>query len=160
MPGNTIRYSYKNWEKTFNINLNSAFICSQEVAKIMIKKKILGSIINISSISGHVVMPNSTAYNVSKAALIHLTKSLALDFSDYSIKVNSISPGYTKTNMTKKSWGNKRLRNIRTNKTILKRWAEPNSYNEAISFLLKNPQSSYLTGTDIIIDGGWTIKGL
>ena len=105
-------------------------------------------------------MPNSTAYNVSKAALIHLTKSLALDFSDYSIKVNSISPGYTKTNMTKKSWGNKRLRNIRTNKTILKRWAEPNSYNEAISFLLKNPKYSYITGTDIIIDGGWTIKGL
>jgi NAD(P)-dependent dehydrogenase (short-subunit alcohol dehydrogenase family) len=105
-------------------------------------------------------MPNSAAYNASKAGLKSLTKSLALDYGRYLIRVNNLSPGYTKTSMTQKSWKNLRLRKIRTEKTILKKWANPNDYNEAILFLLDNYKSGHMTGADIVIDGGWLSKGM
>ena len=126
----------------------------------MLKNKTKGSIINIASISGKIAMPNNPAYNASKAGLLNLTKSLAVDLAKYKIRVNSISPGYTITSLNKKSWNNKSLRSIRTKKTSLKRWASPDEYNEAVLFLLDNKKSSYMTGANITIDGGWTSKGL
>lgn len=158
IPGETIKYSISNWNKTLSINLTASFIASQ-LAAVKMRKTNGGSIINIASISGKQPMPNSTAYNVSKAGIINLSKSLALDFAKYKIRVNSISPGYVKTKMTSKSWKNKKMRLIRTNKTILKKWAEPSDMNEAILFLLDNKKSSYITGSNIIIDGGWLSKG-
>jgi len=133
---------------------------SQLAARIMIKNKINGSIVNVTSISADVAMPNSVAYNASKAGLKNLTKSLALDFARYSIRVNNLSPGYTKTAMTQKSWKNLRLRKIRTDRTMLKKWANPYDYNEAVLFLLDNSKSGHMTGSDIIIDGGWLSKGI
>lgn len=159
-PGETIKYKIYNWEKTLSINLTAPFIVSQLVAKIMMRNNIAGSIINITSISADVAMPNSAAYNASKAGLKNLTKSLALDFARYSIRVNNLSPGYTKTAMTQKSWKNLTLRKIRTDKTMLKKWANPYDYNEAVLFLLDNSKSGHMTGSDIIIDGGWLSKGM
>ena len=126
----------------------------------MLKNKTKGSIINIASISGKIAMPNNPAYNASKAGLLNLTKSLAVDLAKYKIRVNSISPGYTITSLNSKSWNDKKLRSIRTKKTLLKRWASPDEYNEAVLFLLDNSRSSYMTGSNITIDGGWTSKGL
>ena len=159
-PGETLKYNLKDWYKTLSINLTAPFVVSQLTAQIMIKNKINGSIINLTSISADVAMPNSAAYNASKAGLKSLTKSLALDYGRYLIRVNNLSPGYTKTSMTQKSWKNLRSRKTRTDKTILKRWANPNDYNEAILFLLDNYKSGYMTGSDIIIDGGWLSKGM
>ena len=93
----------------------------------MLKNKTKGSIINIASISEN-VMPNNPAYNASKAGLLNLTKSLAVDLAKYKIRVNSISPGYTITSLNSKSWNDKKLRSIRTKKTLLKRWASPDEY--------------------------------
>jgi NAD(P)-dependent dehydrogenase (short-subunit alcohol dehydrogenase family) len=159
-PGETLKYKLKDWQKTLSINLTAPFVVSQLTAQIMIKNRINGSIVNVTSISADVAMPNSAAYNASKAGLKSLTKSLALDYGRYLIRVNNLSPGYTKTSMTQKSWKNLRLRKIRTDKTILKRWASPDDYNEAILFLLDNCKSGYMTGADIIIDGGWLSKGM
>jgi NAD(P)-dependent dehydrogenase (short-subunit alcohol dehydrogenase family) len=159
-PGETLSYKLKDWQKTLGVNLTAPFLVSQLTAKIMIKNKIQGSIVNITSISAEVAMPNSAAYNASKAGLKSLTKSLALDFGQYLIRVNNLSPGYTKTKMTQKSWTDLKLRKVRTEKTILKKWAKPNDYNEAILFLLDNSRSGYMTGADIIMDGGWLSKGL
>ena len=122
-------------------------------------KKTRGSIINFTSISSELAMPENPAYNSSKAGLKHLTKSLAVDFAKYGIRVNNISPGYTKTQMTKKSWKNLSLRKKRSSRNLMNRWANPNEYNQAVLFLLDNDKSSYITGQDLIIDGGWTIKG-
>ena len=80
------------------------------ISNIMIKQRTKGSIINITSISSEVAMPDNPAYNSSKAGLKHLTKSLAVDLSKYNIRVNNISPGYTKSSMNKKSWNNLALR--------------------------------------------------
>ena len=150
----------KNWNLTLSINLTAPFYISQIISKIMLKNKTRGSIINIASISGKIAMPNNPAYNVSKAGLLGLTKSLAVDLAKYKIRVNSISPGYTITPLNSKSWKDKKLRSLRTNKTSLQRWASPEEYNEAVLFLLDDSKSSYMTGSNITIDGGWTSKGL
>ena len=142
------------------MNLTSAFLISQKIVKIMRKSNISGSIINITSISANLAIPDSSAYNVSKAGLKQLTKSLALDFAKYKVRVNCLSPGYTKSKMTRKSWKNKNLRRKRDNRMILNRWAKANDYNQAILFMLENSQSSYMTGAEILIDGGWSAKGL
>ena len=160
IPGKSIDYNLNDWVKTLNVNLTSAFLISQKVAKIIRKSNINGSIINITSISANLAIPDSSAYNVSKAGLKQLTKSLALDFAKYKIRVNCLSPGYTKSKMTKKSWKSKKLRKKRDNRMILNRWAEANEYNQAILFMLENSQSGYMTGSEILIDGGWSAKGL
>lgn len=159
-PKNTLNYDINNWNKTIETNLTGPFFLCKEVSKLMIKKKIKGSIINFTSISSELAMPNNPAYNASKAGLKHLTKSIASDLSKYSIRANNISPGYTKTSMNKKSWKKISLRKKRAERNLMNRWADPSEYNEAALFLLDNQKSSYVTGSDIIIDGGWTVKGL
>ncbi len=156
----SIKYKIKDWNKTLSINLTAPFYISQIISRFMLKNKTKGSIINIASISGKIAMPNNPAYNASKAGLLNLTKSLAVDLAKYKIRVNSISPGYTITSLNSKSWNDKKLRSIRTKKTLLKRWASPDEYNEAALFLLDNSRSSYMTGSNITIDGGWTSKGI
>lgn len=157
---NSLNYNLKDWNKTIATNLTAPFFLSQEVAKCMIKNKTKGSIINFTSISSELAMPDNPAYNSSKAGLKHLTKSLAVDLSKFGIRINNISPGYTRTQMTKKSWKNLFLRKKRSSRTLMNRWANSYEYNEAVFFLLDNKKSSYITGQDFIIDGGWTIKGL
>lgn len=157
---NSTKYKYSDWQKTLSVNLTAPFFLSQMISNIMIKQRTKGSIINITSISSEVAMPDNPAYNSSKAGLKHLTKSLAVDLSKYNIRVNNISPGYTKSSMNKKSWNNLALRKKRSKRNLLNRWADTNEYNEAVLFLIDNNKSSYMTGSDLIIDGGWTIKGL
>ena len=147
--------------KIMNTNVDAVFrMCRSAITPM--KKQNDGVILNIGSISGLVsnIPQPQVAYNASKAGLLNLTKSLAVDLAKYKIRVNSISPGYTITSLNKKSWNNKSLRSIRTKKTSLKRWASPDEYNEAVLFLLDNKKSSYMTGANITIDGGWTSKGL
>ncbi len=157
---NSTKYKYSDWQKTLSVNLTAPFFLSQMIANIMIRHRTKGSIVNITSISSEVAMPDNPAYNSSKAALKHLTKSLAVDLSKHHIRVNNISPGYTKSSMNRKSWNNLALRKKRSQRNLMNRWADTNEYNEAVLFLIDNNKSSYMTGSDLIIDGGWTIKGL
>ena len=109
--------------------------------------------------NAELAFPNNPAYQAFKGGLKQLTKSLALDFSEYNIRVNSIGPGYFRTDMTEKSWKNLRKRKERTNRTILKRWGVSDDLTGVVIFLASNA-SSYITGQDIYVDGGWLIKGL
>ena len=154
------KYKLSDWNLTLAVNLTAPFLFSQIVAKIMIKNNTPGSLVNIASISSDLAMPDNPAYNSSKAGLIQLTRSLAVDLAKYNIRANSISPGYTKTPLTIKSWNNKKLRLQRTKKTLLGKWASPDQYNEAVLFLIDKKKSSYMTGSNITIDGGWSAKGL
>ena len=124
-----------------------------------IKKKKNTSIINICSINAHQAFPNNPGYVASKGGILSLTRSLALDFSKYKIRVNSISPGYIKTNMTKKSFTSKKKFLERKNRTMTNRWGNPDDLFGIVEYLISK-KSSYTTGQDFIIDGGWTSKGL
>jgi len=158
LPQSSLDYSEKLWERTYNINVKAPFFLSQECAKIMKLKK-SGIIINITSINAEFAFPDNPAYQASKAGLKQLTKSLALDLAKFGIRVNNVGPGYFHTAMTKKSWNDIKRRKMITSNTILGRWGEPKDLEGIIIFLSSNA-SSYITGQDIYIDGGWSIKGI
>ena len=157
-PGNSKNYSLKNWERTLKVNLTAPFVLSQIVGKNMIKNKIKGSIVNITSIGAELAFPDNPAYQASKAGLKHLTKALAYDFSKYNIRVNSLAPGYTVTPMNRKSFKNKILKKKRSNQSMLNRWGFPFEIAETAMFLISE-KSSFTTGQNFIVDGGWTSKG-
>ena len=148
----------KNFDSILKINLNGPYYCSYEAFKIFKKKK-KGIIINIGSINAYQAFPNNPGYVSSKGGLISLTRSLALDYSKFGIRVNSVSPGYIKTNMTKKSFLKSKENKKRINRMMIKRWGEPKDLIGIIEFLLSD-SSKYCTGQDYIVDGGWVSKGL
>ena len=158
-PYSTIDYPEKFWEKTYEVNLKAPFVLSKKFAKIMKNQTSGGVIINVTSINAELAFPDNPAYQACKGALKQLTKSLALDFSKYKIRVNSIGPGYFRTKMTEKSWNDKKLRKIRSQRTVLGRWGRPSDL-AGIIICLCSESSSYITGQDIYVDGGWLIKGL
>lgn len=154
------RYPLELWNKTLAINLTAPFLLSQLVAAIMIKKEILhGSIINITSIGAEQGFPGNPAYGASKGGLKQLTKAMACDWAQYGIRVNNVGPGYTQTKMTAGSWADDQMREERTKRTMMNRWAAPDDLVGTVLFLASD-LSGYITGQDIYVDGGWTAKGL
>jgi len=152
-------YSVEDWHNTLDINLSSVFFLCQLTGKEMIKRKIEGSVINVTSIGAAQCFPNNPAYGATKGAVKQLTKALAADWGKYGIRVNNLAPGYTHTLMNKKSWGDKTLRKLRQDSTLLGRWAEPEDMVGAAVFLASDA-SRYVTGIDLYVDGGWTTKGI
>jgi len=144
------------WDKTIEINLESIY------KFLIIMKGRLNkgaSIVNITSLGGHLGFPDNPQYCASKGGLRVLTKALALDWGKDNIRVNNVVPGYIKTNMTNKSYNDKKLKKQRDDRMILNRWGEPEDVANAVIFLLSD-KSSYITGIDLVVDGGWLAKGL
>ncbi len=159
MPNNSSNeYSLENWKKTLDVNLTGSFLCSQIIGKIL-KKQHSGSIINMTSINAELGFPNNPAYVASKGGLKMLTKSLAKDLGKYGIRVNNLGPGYFVTDMTKKSYDNKKSRISRQNHTLLGRWGNVLDLVGPCIFLASDA-SAYVTGQDLYVDGGWTANGL
>ena len=146
--------------KVIKENVNTNFISTISLTKKLIDlmKKKGGSIINISSIASLYGFPNNPGYNASKAALNSMTKSLANDFAKYNIRCNSLLLGYFKSKMTIKSFKNSKSRKVRERHTVFQRWGENREVLGPVLFL-SSDLSSYITGQNIIVDGGWTIKG-
>jgi len=151
-------YPEEAWARTLRINLEAAFELSRGLAGLM-REQEGGSIINITSLSAELGSPDNPAYAASKGALKQLTKSLAADLGAYGIRVNNVGPGYFRTDMTKPSWNDRRLRAKRTERTLLGRWGVPDDLAGLI-VLLASDASAYLTGQDIYVDGGWLTKCL
>ncbi len=146
------------WRRIMALNLDAVLACSQAEAAVM-KKSSYGKIINTASMSGHIVNypQNQVPYNVSKAGVLHLTKSLATEWARYGIRVNSISPGYTKTalvdNLLATPEG-KRMGEAWIPLIPMGRMAEVTDLTGAAVYLASEA-SDYATGTDIVIDGGY-----
>lgn len=148
----------ESFQRTLDTNLLLSYNASF-VAKNYMQKSEYGSIINITSIGALQGFPNNPSYIASKAALSQMTKGLAIDFSEYNIRVNNIAPGYIHTDMTDKSFQDNEKHQERQKRMIIQRWGTPDDIVGA-SIFLASKASSYITGSDIIIDGGWTSKGL
>ena len=158
MPDNLDNYSLDSWTKTLNVNLTGAFLFTQQVLKRM-KKNHSGSIINITSINAEFGFPDNPAYIASKGGLKMLGKSLARDCGKYGIRVNNLGPGYIITKMTEKSYRNKKKYAARKANTMLGRWGKIDDLLGPCIFLASDA-SSYMTGQDIYVDGGWSANGL
>ena len=156
--GKIFDYSRTDWDLTYQTNLLAPFELSRAAALQMAKRK-SGSIINVTSLNAEMAFPDNPAYVAFKGALKQLTKALALDLSGYGIRVNAIGPGYMKTDMTSMSWGDECMRTQRSERSAMGRWGEPTDLSGAVIFLA-SPASSFVTGHDLYVDGGWLIKGI
>ena len=151
--------SVEEWRQVLDINLTGEYIVSREAARAMIDQDISGSIINIASMSGSIVnIPQmQAAYNASKAGVIHMTKSLAIELIDKKIRVNSISPGYVATPMsTDPDFVEPELLAAWEPMFPMHRMAKPEELTGAIIWLCSE-SAGYTTGCDLIIDGGYTL---
>ncbi len=145
-----IRMNFDEWKRVVDINLTSTFLMSKFGIKKMLKNK-SGKIVNITSIVGHTGNLGQANYTASKAGVIAMSKSLALEYARKNINVNCISPGFIKTNMTDKL--DDKYKEILISKIPSARLGEPDDVANAVLFLCSN-QSSYINGETLHVNGG------
>lgn len=144
----------KDLKKVFEVNFFSIFNLCQNFSKFLIKNKLKGTILNISSIVGQTGFNELSAYASSKGALSSLTKSLAIEMIKKNIRVNSISPGFTKSSYFSKFKKKTKLYNWTLSRIPMGRWATSSEISTVIAFLISD-KSSYINGENINVDGGW-----
>ena len=145
-----IRMSLDEWQKVININLTSTFLMSKFAIKKMLKNK-SGKIVNITSVVGHTGNLGQANYTASKAGIVAMSKSLAIEYAKKNINVNCISPGFIKTAMTDKI--DDKFKEVIVSKIPSARLGEPVDIANAVLFL-SSDQSSYINGETIHVNGG------
>ena len=141
-----------------DLNLKAAFNVAQLVVKKMLKnKKRGGSIINMSSQLGHVGMPGRNVYNMTKFGIEGLTKGMGVELAARNIRVNSVAPTFVETPMVKKFFKNKKFKKLAIGNIPMGKAAKESDVATAVCFLASDA-AAMITGTSILIDGGWTAK--
>lgn len=154
LGGSAIDMTEELWDRIIDVNLKGEFMCSREAAKAMIKQG-GGKIINFASVAGHGGIPEMSAYCASKGAVIALTRALAVEWAKYGITVNSVSPGRTQTptvEARRKAMSAEAFEK-RNRRVPLGRLGQVQDVVHLVVFLAGN-ESNYITGQDIVIDGG------
>lgn len=146
----------KQWDRTIDINLKGYFLCAQAAAKEMAKQK-SGVIINIASVAmgqQGVGFPNIVHYCASKGGIVGMTEALALELAPYNIRVNAIAPGLIETPMIEPVKSDPKSMEGLLARVPMKRVGQPQEVSNLVLFLASD-ESSYMTGSTVIIDGGW-----
>ena len=146
----SIRMKEEEWKKVIDINLTSTFLLSKNVLKKMLKEK-KGKIINITSVVGHTGNVGQANYSASKAGLVAMSKSLALEYGKKNININCVSPGFISTEMTNKIDEN--YKEILKSKIPMDRFGDPKDVANTVLFLYSD-LSDYITGETIHVNGG------
>ena len=159
IPEHFTKVQKKNMEYLVKINtiatFNIAQLCTLKMLETKNRKKIGGSIINMSSQMAHVGGPIRSVYNMTKAGLEGLTKGMAIDLAKNNIRVNTVCPTFVVTPMTKKFLKSKKFKNETLKKIPMGKFAELSDVATAVAFLASD-SSKMITGTSILVDGGWT----
>ena len=138
-------------------SFNLAHLCALKMIKSKNRKKLGGSIVNMSSQMGHVGGPIRSVYNMTKFGIEGLTKSMSIDLAKNNIRVNTVAPTFVVTPMTSKFFKNKKFKSETLNNIPLGRFAELSDVASAVVFLASDA-ASMITGTSLLVDGGWTAK--
>jgi len=161
IPEHFTKVKTKDMEYLVKINTIAAFnlaqLCANKMIELKNRKKVGGSIINMSSQMGHVGGPIRSVYNMNKWGLEGLTKGMAVDLAKYNIRVNTVAPTFVITPMTKKFLKNKKFKRETLNNIPLGRFAELSEIASAVVFLASDA-ASMVHGTSLLVDGGWTAK--
>ncbi len=149
---------YADWLRVLDIDLNAVFLCAQAEGRVMLEAG-YGKIINTASMSGHIcnTPQNQSAYNTAKAGVIHLTRSLAAEWAKRGVRVNSISPGYTRTQLVDDLLATpigQSMQPVWMQMTPMGRMAEVTDLQGAVVYLAA-AASDFMTGHDMVIDGGY-----
>ena len=151
----------KNMEYLVKVNNVAAFnvaqLCTLKMLQAKNRKKIGGSIVNMSSQMGHVSGPKRSVYSMTKFGMEGLTKGMALDLAKYNIRVNTVCPTFVVTSMTKKFLKDKKFKKDMLSSIPLGRFAELPEISSAVVFLASDA-ASMITGTSLLVDGGWTAR--
>ena len=145
-----IRMSLDEWQKVININLTSTFLMSKFAIKKMLKNK-FGKIVNITSVVGHTGNLGQANYTASKAGIVAMSKSLAVEYAKKNININCISPGFIKTAMTDKI--DDKFKEVIVSKIPSARLGEPDDIANAVLFF-SSEQSNYINGETLHVNGG------
>jgi NAD(P)-dependent dehydrogenase (short-subunit alcohol dehydrogenase family) len=160
-PEHFTKVKKENMEYLVELNMKAAFniaqICSQKMIELKFRKKVGGSIINMSSQLGRVGAPIRSVYNMTKFGLEGLTRGMALELGKYNIRVNTVCPTFVETPMVKAFFKNKKFRQQVLENIPLGRVAKENDVATAVAFLAADSSNS-ITGTSFMVDGGWTAK--
>jgi NAD(P)-dependent dehydrogenase (short-subunit alcohol dehydrogenase family) len=157
-PGNLAEQVLEqDFDLTLNVNLKGTFFASQAAGRVMIRQK-RGRIVNMSSQAGFVALPTESVYCMTKAAISHLTKCLAVEWGKYNITVNAVAPTFIFTPGTEEALADPAFRSDTLERiAALHRIGEPMEVAGAVVFLA-SPAASLITGHTILIDGGWTAR--
>jgi len=146
----------EDFDLTLAVNLKGTFFASQAAGRVMIKQG-YGRIINLSSQAGFVALPTESIYCMTKAAISHLTKCLAVEWGQYNITVNAVAPTFIRTPGTEEALADEAFRADVLSRIALGRIGEPMDVAGAVVFLA-SPAASLITGATLLIDGGWTAR--
>jgi NAD(P)-dependent dehydrogenase (short-subunit alcohol dehydrogenase family) len=141
------------WHRTFAVNVTAAFLLAQGVAPDMRERR-WGRIVNIASIAAELAMTKRIAYNASKAAVVALTKSLALELGGHGITSNAVSPGIVETALNRDYVTVEPLRSVVIENTPTRRWGQPPEVASVVRFLCSDA-ASFVNGATVPVDGGW-----
>ena len=151
-----IETTVEEWDAVMASNLRSVFLGAR-LAHPLLKNKGGGAIVNVSSVHAIATSPGVSSYAASKGGLLALTRSMAIEFAENNIRVNAILPGAVDTPMLTAHLDKERLENL-ARKTVNGRVGKPSELAHAIYFLADDEQSSFITGTSLLVDGGATAK--
>jgi NAD(P)-dependent dehydrogenase (short-subunit alcohol dehydrogenase family) len=149
-------FTLQEWRQVLDTNLTSAFLFCRSFVPLM-KGQGYGRILNLTSIMSHVSLPGRTAYSASKAGLLGFTRALALELAPEKITVNGISPGPYATEINTAVLQNAELNQQFVSRIPLGRWGQPEEVGEMAVYLCSDA-AGFITGTDLLMDGGWTAQ--
>lgn len=144
------------WDKTFDVNIKGPFALTRCFAAGLFSAKRPGAVVNVSSILGHTAAPLQGVYGMTKAAILSMTKTLAVELADAGIRVNALAPGVVDTRLAAAIVNDPHLTKLVMSRTPLKRVAQPEEMAGLVVFLCSN-EASYVTGQTFFADGGYTI---
>jgi NAD(P)-dependent dehydrogenase (short-subunit alcohol dehydrogenase family) len=156
-PAPFVDVMVEDFDFVFSLNVRAAYFVAQAVARKLIEAKRPGSIINISSQMGHVGGPTRTVYCASKHAMEGFTKAMAIDLAPHKIRVNTLAPTFIETPMTRPFFENKAFREDTLRRIKLGRLGQLEDLTGAIVFLASDA-AALMTGTSLVVDGGWTAE--
>jgi NAD(P)-dependent dehydrogenase (short-subunit alcohol dehydrogenase family) len=146
----------EDWRAVMAVNLDGVFLTLREAARVLIEQGEGGSLVAVSSTSAIHGAAGNEAYGTAKTGLNGLVRALAVAFARYGIRVNSLLPGWTKTDLAMSSYQSEKFRTVTTNRTPVRRWADPAEFREIGAFLA-DPSLTFHTGQEVCVDGGYTV---
>lgn len=155
----TIDQQLEHWQQVIDVNLRGTYLMSRAIARHILGEKKSGAIVNIASVAGIGAIPGSNGYGVSKAAIIHLTKTMASEWGAKGIRVNCVAPGFIEAPMALEMFGDGRVDRTRIERRLpMRRLGSPDEIANAVAFL-SSDAASYITGATLPVDGGWCAYG-